>query len=321
MVAPRIIAFVTGVALAGAAAIDAQQAPVFRAGAQTVPVYVTVTGADGQLVTSLGRDDFEVFDNGLPQPITVFDSTIQPIRVVVMLDMSGSMIGNLPLLRNAAVQMFTRLLPGDLARVGSFGDRITVSPAWTHDENELIRSLYLDLKPGGPTPLWGAVNVAMTTLAPQEGRRVVLVLSDGKDNTAGFSARSRSVVTLDEVSARAQADGFMIYGIGLASRSMPPDLAGRGRGMPPLHLGDTEPDPGLRRLANESGGGYLELKDAEHLGPAFARVAEELHRQYLIGFAAPVLDGAVHRIDVRVRGPQLTPRARRSYVARSQEAR
>jgi hypothetical protein len=51
-----------------------------------------------------------------------------------MLDMSGSMIGNLPLLRSAAVQMFTRLLPGDLARVGSFGDRITVSQAWTRDE-------------------------------------------------------------------------------------------------------------------------------------------------------------------------------------------
>ena len=91
--------------------------------------------------------------------------------------------------------------------------------------------------------------------------------------------------------------------------------------MPVISFGDAEPDPGLRRLANESGGGYLELKDAEHLGPAFARVAEELHRQYLIGFAAPVLDGAVHRIDVRVRGPQLTPRARRSYVARSQGAR
>ena len=321
MAAPRIFAFVAGTALAGAAVVTAQQAPVFRAGAQTVPVYVTVTGADGQLVTNLTRDDFEVFDNGQPQPITIFESTIQPIRIVVMLDMSGSMIGNVPLLRSAAVQMFTRLLPGDLARVGSFGDRITVSPTWTRDENDLIRTLYLDLKAGGATPLWGAVNVAMTTLTPHEGRRVVLVLSDGKDSPSGFRGGSRGVVTFDEVSARAQADDFMIYGIGLASRGMPSDLRGRGGAMPPNYPGDSEPDPGLRRLANESGGGYVELRDAEHLGPAFSRVAEELHRQYLIGFTAPVIDGAVHRIDVRVRDSQLTPRARRSYIARTQEAR
>ena len=316
MAAPRIVAFVAGAVLAGAAAVGAQQAPVFRAGAHTVPVYVTVTGADGQLVTNLVKDDFEIFDNGRPQPITVFESSIQPIRIVIMLDMSGSMTGNLPLLRSAAVQMFTHLLPGDLARVGSFGDRITVSQAWTRDENDLIRTLYLDLKAGGPTPLWGAVNVAMTALAPHEGRRVVLVLSDGKDSAGGFRGGG-SAVTLDEVSTRAQAEGFMVYGIGLASRAMPPDPAGRGRAAQPNYLGDTEPDPGLRRLASESGGGYVELKDAEHLGPAFARVAEELHRQYLIGFSPPNNDGAVHRIDVRVRGPQLTPRARRSYVARS----
>ena len=70
-------------------------------------------------------------------------------------------------------------------------------------------------------------------------------------------------------------------------------------------MGSPEPDPGLRQLANESGGGYFELHEAEHLGPAFARFAEELHRQYQIGFTPPENDGVVHRIDVRVRGPQL----------------
>ena len=326
MTAPRLGTIVAGAALAAAVTASAQQQTgVFRAGARTVPVYVTVTGADGRLVTDLTKNDFEIFDNGRPQPITTFSSGIQPIRIVIMLDMSGSMIGNLPILRSSAVQMFTQLLPDDLAKIGSFGDRITVSQNWTRDENELIRALYLDLQPGGPTPLWGAVNVAMTALKPHEGRRVVLVLSDGKDSMGGFTRSGRSVVTLEEVSARAQNEDFMIYGIGLASRMAPPPAPGVPPGSvsvgPPgarrwvAPTDNPEPDPGLRQLANESGGGYIELNDAEHLGPAFARVADELHRQYLLGFTPPENDGVVHKIEVRVRGPQMAARARRTYVA------
>lgn len=293
MAAPRLVAFVAAAASAAVVSAAAPQQPVFHAGARTVPVYVTVTGGDGRLVTTLTRDDFEIFDDGRPQPITAFDAGIQPIRVVVMLDMSGSMSANLVRLRSAAVQMFTRLLPDDLARVGGFGDRISISPTWTRREDELIRAVY-DLTPGGPTPLWSAIDAAMTALAPSEGRRVVLVLSDGRDSAGGFSGRTAT--TLERVSARAQNESFMIYGIGLASA-------------------DSPPDPGLQQLALESGGGYLALGDAQRLGPAFAQVADELHRQYLIGFVPAQNDGKVHRIDVRVRGPQMTARARRTYVA------
>ena len=77
--------------------------------------------------------------------------------------------------------MFTRLLPDDKARVGHFGNRIAISPKFTNNVDDLIRTLWLDLEPGGPTPLWGAVNAAMSALARIEGRRVVLVLSDGKN--------------------------------------------------------------------------------------------------------------------------------------------
>ena len=76
-----------------------------------------------------------------------------------------------------------------------------------------------------------------------------------------------------------------------------------------------EPDPGLRELAAESGGGYFELTDTENLGPTFARVADELHRQYLLGFAAPEADGKLHTLEVRLKTASMTPRARRSYQA------
>jgi hypothetical protein len=75
------------------------------------------------------------------------------------------------------------------------------------------------------------------------------------------------------------------------------------------------PDPGLARVAQESGGGYTEIRLGEDLGVAFARVADELHSQYLVGFAPPKRDGKVHDIEVRLTQRGLTPRARKSYVA------
>jgi Ca-activated chloride channel family protein len=93
-----------------------QQPPIFRGGSDAVRVFVTVTDRDGRLVTTLTRDNFEVRDEGKPQPLTQFDNSPQPIRLIAMLDVSGSMEGNLPLLRAAAGQLFSRLLPEDEAR-------------------------------------------------------------------------------------------------------------------------------------------------------------------------------------------------------------
>lgn len=298
--------------IALAAVLSARQEPVFRARSETVPVYVTVVGPDGHLVTDLTRGDFRLFDNGRPQPLTLFASGIQPIAIITMLDMSGSMAGNLDVLRRSAVQMFTRLLPGDQARVGNFGDRIVISSTFTNDVDTLIRALYLDLEPGGNTPLWGAVNAAMGALARLDGRRVVLVLSDGK-NTAPMP-------TLREVVQRAQLEDFMVYAIGLRSRggfTMSRRSGGRMGGGTSRGYGAfaDEPDPGLRELAEESGGGYFALTDTVDLGDTFARVADELHRQYLLGYAAPENDGRVHTIEVRAADGALTVRARRSYQA------
>ncbi|HEY7444320.1 MAG TPA: hypothetical protein VH701_17955, partial [Vicinamibacterales bacterium] len=110
-------------------AAGAQQ-PIFRSIGEAIRVFVTVTDRDGRLVTTLRQEDFEIRDEGTPQPITLFDNTPQPIRIIVMLDLSGSMEGNLGLLRAAADQLFVRLRPDDLARVGTFGHDITLSPTF-----------------------------------------------------------------------------------------------------------------------------------------------------------------------------------------------
>src|SRR5687767_15510468 len=115
----------------------ARQQPIFRGAGDAVRVFVTVTDGDGRLVTTLAREDFEVRDEGKPQPITLFDNTPRPIRLIVMLDVSGSMEGNLPLLRASANELFTRLRPDDRARVGTFGRDVTISPAFTWNPDEL----------------------------------------------------------------------------------------------------------------------------------------------------------------------------------------
>lgn len=296
-----------------------QQAPVFKSSTQTVPVYVTVLDDGHHLVTDLGKDDFAIFDNGRPQPITLFDSSVQPISIVIMLDTSGSMVGNIALLRTSAVQMFTRLLPADQARLGYFGNQISLSPKFTNNQNELIRWLWSELEAGGPTPLWAAVNVAMTTLSRFEGRRVVLVLSDGKDTGTlrAFGRPGPPPVIFQDVAFRAQSEDFMVYSIGLASKGGAYGNMGAvygayfGRA-----LGKDEPDPGLKMIAEESGGGYFEITENTSLGPAFARVADELHRQYLIGYVVPENDGKAHNVTVRVTArPGLQVRARHTYLA------
>src|SRR3954464_12590545 len=166
------------------ASLGAQQ-PVFRGTGEAVRVFVTVTDHDGRIVTTLGKEDFEIRDEGKPQPITLFDNSPQPIRLIVLLDVSGSMQGNLPLLRSASEQLFARLGRDDLARLGSFGRTVTISPEFTHDIRALREAIPQVIEPDAPTPLWRAIDEAMTAFGDaSDQRRVVLVLSDGKDTGA-----------------------------------------------------------------------------------------------------------------------------------------
>src|SRR5262249_3442698 len=156
--------------------------PTFTNVVRTVAVYTTVKSADGSLVPDLAREDFEVADNGKGRDITAFANDVQPITVVMMLDRSGSMEGNFQLVQRAAEQFVDVMRPDDRARIGSFSNRIQVDPRdFTSDHGELISILRHDLQVAGPTPLWNAINVGITALLHQQGRRVVLVFTDGMD--------------------------------------------------------------------------------------------------------------------------------------------
>jgi Ca-activated chloride channel family protein len=305
---------VFGICLVGLAA--AQEPTVFRGVGDAVRVFVTVTDGDGRLVTTLAQKDFEVRDEGTPQPITLFDNTPQPIRLIVMLDVSGSMEGNLPLLRHAAEQLFARLRQDDVVRVGTFGRDVEISPSFTRDVRELRTALPETIAPDAPTPLWRALDEALSGF-DQEGdaRPVILVLSDGKDSGLFDFSLSARPVSQAEIIDRARAESVMIYAVGMRSRGAQRIPPGAGRGALGAMLTADLPDPGLARVAQETGGGYVVIRAGQDLAAAFARVADELHSQYLIGFAPPKRDGKRHDIDVRLTQRGLTARARKSYVA------
>ena len=306
------VCFIASGVAAPVAAFLSQQ-PIFRGTSDAVRIFVTVLDRDGRLVTNLSQTDFEIRDEGKPQPITLFDNTPQPIRLIVMLDVSGSMEGNLALLREGADELFTRLREDDVARVGTFGNDVTISSEFVHDVRAWRRALPTAIAPDAPTPLWRAVDDAMAAFGEGDTRKAILVLSDGKDSgPIGFRQK---YVSQAEVIDRARREDVMVYAIGMRSRSSQRLPPGFGPGGLQAALTADLPDPGLAVVAEQTGGGYAEIRAGQDLGEAFARVADELHSQYLLGFAPPKRDGKVHEVDVRVSAKGLKPRARKSYVA------
>ena len=271
------------------------QEPTFRSSTRIVPVVTTVIDEEGRFVPGLDQDQFTILDNGVPQEITFFQNDVAPFTVVVMLDYSASMTANLDRLQAAAEQFVLRMIPEDKGQVGSFSDKIQFSGTFTNDRDDLIFALK-DLQFGNPTRLYDAVNESMAMLRGVERRKVVLVFTDG-DDTA-------SRVGMGDVLDRAKDEEVMVYAIGLESEFFNGQRRVR-----------TRPDRGLRRLADETGGGYFELKKTDELAPTFTRVAQELHSQYTLGFTPATLDGREHKLTVRIKTPGMTARARRTYIA------
>ena len=287
------IAGAAALAAAMSIALTAQQpqGPTFKTGTQVVSIFATVTDAQKRLVPNLTQDDFQVFDNEKPQPVIYFDNSVRPINVVVMLDTSGSMTLTIDLLKQAAEQFLLRLLPEDKGRVGAFNDKIQFNARWSNDRDQMITDAK-NLDFGNGTRLWDATAASLDELKAIEGRKVILLFTDGDD--------TESRIRLSTVLDRARAEEVMIYAIGLESKFMGTT---------------TKPDGGLRKIAEETGGGYFELKRATDLAPTFTKVAQELHSQYVIGFTPTALDNKVHKLVVKMKQPGMTAQARRSYLA------
>ena len=282
---------------ASVVALAAEQQPTFRSGVRTVPVYATAVDGSGRLVPDLEQADFEVLDNGKPVTLSSFSNEPQPFTAVVMLDTSASMTEHLKLLNQAAEQFLMRLLPVDRAQVGAFNDKLQLSGEFSNDRDDLIAALD-ELQFGNATRLWDATAFSLDALKGVDGRRVVLLFTDGDD--------TGSRVRFGTVQDRARDEEVMVYTIGLSVNYF--------NGVRQVQ---TRPDRSLRRIADETGGGHFELQKSDLLSSTFTRVSQELRSQYLLAFVPENLDGKVHKLDVRVKRPGVTVRARRSYSATS----
>jgi VWFA-related protein len=261
----------------------------FRSGVSTVEIYATVVDSKGRHVPDLTKDDFQIFDDAKLVSIDVFAQGTQPITMALMVDESPSVLGVADRIEGAVKELAKRFLPGDRVTIGAFSHLVRLEPKFSDKPTDLISPM-LAGRPRFPsgTALWDAVDHARSVLKDESGRRVVLLLTDADENC--------SLSDPGEVALRIEHEGTMVYALGVRGST----------GLPAREL---------QRLARQSGGYYFELRRDDDIASTLARVADELHRQYLVGFSPTTLDGARHALSVRSKRPGLTVRARQTYIA------
>jgi Ca-activated chloride channel family protein len=274
--------------------LDAQSP--FRASVDLVQVWVTVTDANGRLVAGLSRDDFEVSEGGVPQPITHFGTERVPVSLGLLVDASDSMRGQKIAEANASIGRFLGELldAGDEVFVSSFNHAPHVLANWTTPPARL-RGVLTDVRPSGGTALYDALMTFAPVFAKRgHVRTALLVISDGADTA--------SDAVLRDVREELRKTDASVYAIAIDA----PDARPSSRVNPQT----------LREITGPSGGYTEVVRSPSELGSATQRIAEELNQQYAIAYLSPPpIDGSWRSIRVRTRGEQYTTRARRGYYA------
>ena len=319
---------------------EVAEGDVVRVNTTLVTVPVSVTDRTGRYIADLGKEDFLIFENGAEQEIAYFATVEKPFTVVLMLDTSSSIWSKLGQIRDAAIAFVDQLRPEDQVMVVSFAGGLTIKCEATTDRKK-IRSAIRGTGRGLSTHLYDAMDKIMQKhLNRIQGRKALVLFTDGVDATSSDATYESTVRTAEELDA-------MIYPIlydtydprGDTGPSTPPSrgrLPGILRKIPfPLPIptqggggssgggaGSSRADYDrgeryLRALADLTGGRVYEArKDLSYLRDAFSHIAEELRRQYSLGYypKQTARTGERRRIKVRVNRPELAVRARDSYI-------
>lgn len=340
----RTIALVAGVALAAGVAVSAArdgdagpQSFSFRTAVELINVTATVTDASGRFVPNLRADDFVLYEDGKPQVIQQFDAERVPISLGIALDTSGSMLGEKIAAARAALNrfLFDLLGPGDEVFLYRFDSRPTLVSSWTEDRRTLADALG-SIKTSGGTAIYDTVAEAVP-LAQRGTRRkkALLVISDGNDT----SSRTKP----EYLTQLIRETEVLVYAIGIdasgdlssaaasgKARALPQPSPFPGREPPPQTAPPSGPRPSgrgspidrvnpdaLRAITDDSGGRTEIIVSPRDLDPATAGIADELSRQYFLGYSSSLpKDGRWHTIEVRLAKPgAMTVRARRGFVA------
>ena len=287
--------------------VIAQEPQVLRSRVDAVRVDVTVTNRQGTFELGLTKEDFEVLDNGRAQPLTGFSSGASPLTVAFILDLSDSMMPHVSRLGVAAQAFISALTPNDRAAVGSL---TTPGPLRTEQAALRLDLSYLTLGEG--SLIWQSIGTASRALAAAEGRRAILIATDGQDTVDLLRRLAPEVSPSVRLSAPEWAAMDKWF---LTSKSAGGVLETSAVQLYVVALQDTRITRTLRQLADASGGRVIPVKRETRLPDLFAGVVEELRQQYVLSFAPPEHDGQLHEIRVRVTRPGLSVRTRSSYLA------
>jgi Ca-activated chloride channel homolog len=286
----------TALCVLGAVAVLAQQNSPFRARVDIVEVTVSVLDSNRRLVTGLTKDDFQVFEDGVEQTITQFTDQRVPVSLGLLLDASDSMRGQPVVDARSALERFVGdlLLPNDEVFVATFNHRPRLAARWTTPPTAL-RNVLAGLKPSGGTAIYDALAETSKLFERRmHVRAAAVVISDGAD-----TASDRSLYQAIEVVRRSDA---FVYALAID---------------PPDSRESTRVNPETLREITGLTGGYTEVvRSAAELGPATARIADELNKQYMLGYSSlRPPDGSWRPLRVRVRHGDYITRARRGYFA------
>ena len=273
----------------------------FRGGIDLVSLNVTVTEG-GKYITGLEESDFEVFEDGVKQSVTIFSRIQQPIALAILLDTSNSMEDKLATAQEAAIGFVRRMKKNDVIEVIDFNSQVRIPQEFTNDVSALERAIR-QTKVNGSTSLYNALYVSLKGLKDEHAksseeirRQAIVVLSDGDDTS--------SVIEYEDVLELAKRSETAIYAIGLRQQE-----SGRGK--------FKEAEFVLRQLSQETGGRVFFPTSIAELPKIYEQISEELASQYAMAYSSknPMRNGAWRRIDVRVNKPGLTARSRRGYYA------
>jgi Ca-activated chloride channel family protein len=305
---PSSRAFVVGILLmtaAGSRALHGGQGapPVLQSRVDFVSLSVSVMDRANHYVADLEQQDFTVFEEGLPQSVMYFRKTEAPLVLTLLLDTSSSMRLKLATAQRAAIGFVEQLAPADVASVLQFGTRVSTLQGLTRDREALVNAVRRAVA-DGQTALYTAAYVALRQLGnvtvedQGEGirRRVLVVLSDGKDNA--------SVVNYSDVLDAASRSDTVIYSIAL-------------RALDPFDNGDDDNSIFLlRQLAERTGGRVFVVRDAQELTDVYRRIHDELQHQYTLAYASRrPPDGSWRRLRVQVTRAGVLARTKEGYFA------
>jgi VWFA-related protein len=316
---------------------------VVRVDTNFVTVPVSVLDRDGRFVPNLKKEDFTVFENGVEQPIAHFEPTEKPFTVALLLDTSASTHFHLWEIKEAAINFAKQLRPQDRVLVVTFNDEVLLLTEVTNDMNVISSVIQENATTGDSTRLYDAVDlVVKERLNKIPGRKAVVLFTDGVDTSSYLSTYQSTVRQAEELDAliypikydttdyaRAMQNAGTVTVVTTTSNWPFPGSrtsqtvygGGQSNQLPGLTKADYErADQYLHDLANKTGARLYQANDPAQLARAFSQIAEELRRQYSLGYypqSSADENTERRQIRVRVRQPNLAVRARDSYVRQS----